>query len=86
LEEWAVADQSTPSSHVARDEQAAQVADALMQLPEEQRTVLVMKNWDGLTLDQIAQRTGKTPGSVAGLYQRGLKKLRALLDARVDDL
>jgi RNA polymerase sigma-70 factor (ECF subfamily) len=58
--------------------------DALERLPVEQREVLVLRHLVGLTPTEIADRLGKTEGSVHGLHHRGrgaLKLALAELDA-----
>jgi RNA polymerase sigma-70 factor, ECF subfamily len=53
--------------------------EALWQLPEEQREVLVLRHLAGLTPGEIAHRLGKTEGSVHGLHHRGRSTLQQLL-------
>jgi RNA polymerase sigma-70 factor (ECF subfamily) len=79
LQEWVVADQSTPSEKLIRQEQALRLAAALAQLPERQREALVLQKWHGWKLTQIAAHLECTVGVVAGLQARGLAKLRELL-------
>jgi RNA polymerase sigma-70 factor (ECF subfamily) len=53
--------------------------DALSSLPAQQREVLVLRHLVGLSPREIAQRLGKTEGSVHGLHHRGRAALRELL-------
>jgi len=53
--------------------------EALERLPEDQRKVLVMRHIAGLTPGEIAERLGKTEGSVHGLHHRGRSALQAAL-------
>jgi RNA polymerase sigma-70 factor, ECF subfamily len=53
--------------------------DALSTLPQEQRDVLVMRHVIGLSPTEIAERTGKTEGSIHGLHHRGRRTLKAAL-------
>ena len=76
---WLAADQSSPSQHAQVEERAVQLADALAQLPDAQRTALMLQYWHGYTLAQIAAHLGRTPAAVAGLLKRGLKQLQTLL-------
>jgi len=76
---WLAADQTSPSLHARREEQAIVVADALAQLPQAQREALVFQHWHGWTLKEIAGHMDRTPAAVAGLLKRGLKHLRQLL-------
>ena len=53
--------------------------DALWRLPQEQREVLVLRHLAGLSPGEIAQRLGKTEGSIHGLHHRGRGALQAAL-------
>ena len=53
--------------------------DALAQLPEEQREVLVLRHVAGLTPLEIARHMDKTESSVHGLHHRGRGTLQAAL-------
>jgi RNA polymerase sigma-70 factor (ECF subfamily) len=71
-----VAIQSTPSQRASRREQAVLLADALQELPEDYREVLVLRHMEGLTFPQISERLGRTVDSVEKLWLRGLTSLR----------
>ena len=79
LEAWLEADQSSPSQRAIRQEQFLRLADALAQLPEDQRVVVEWHHLKDESVADIAQRLGRTEASVAGLLRRGLQKLRELL-------
>ncbi len=79
LEAWLAADASSPSQQAVRHEQLLQLTDALAALPEAQREAVVLHYWQSLPLAEVAGRMGRSPASVAGLLQRGLKALRELL-------
>lgn len=79
LDGWLAAEQSTPSAVFERREQWQALAEALEALPEEQRTVLVLKHCQGHTTDHVANLLGRTPASVAGLLRRGMQALRERL-------
>jgi RNA polymerase sigma-70 factor, ECF subfamily len=53
--------------------------DALAQLPEQQREVLVLRHVAGLTPLEIARHMRKTESSVHGLHHRGRGALQAAL-------
>ena len=76
LEHWLVADNSCPSHEAQRQERMLLVAEAVEILPQIQQEVIILRYWQGLKLSEIAEQLGRTPGSVAGLLQRGLKILR----------
>lgn len=63
--------------------QAAALAAALAQLPEQQREAFVLREISGLAYDDIARRTGSTVASVQMLLFRARRTLRAELDAPV---
>lgn len=67
---------SSPSSHAARSEQAILLANALAELPEHYRQVLVLHHLEGLSCAEIAARTGKSLDSVKAVWARALAQLR----------
>jgi RNA polymerase sigma-70 factor (ECF subfamily) len=56
--------------------------EALAKLPRDQREVLVLRHFAGLSPTEIADRTGRTEGSVHGLHHRGRRTLTAELSSR----
>jgi RNA polymerase sigma-70 factor (ECF subfamily) len=82
LDAWLAADQTSPSEVAGAHERAADLAGAVAELPDDQREVVLAKHCLGLSLAEIAERTGRTPASVAGLLRRGLQTLRERLDGR----
>jgi RNA polymerase sigma-70 factor (ECF subfamily) len=79
LEGWLADEQSTPSQKLVRQEEAIRLADTMARLPDAQREALILKNWHGWTVAEIAQHMGRTSAAVAGLLKRGLKQLRQQL-------
>jgi RNA polymerase sigma-70 factor, ECF subfamily len=59
-----------------QDEHRAVIEAALHQLPENQREVLVMKIWGGLSFPQIAAAMQVSTGTAASRYRYALAKLR----------
>ena len=59
--------------------QAERVRAAVAALPEEQRTVLSLAFWSGLSQSEIAQRTGAPLGTVKSRVRLGMSKLRDTL-------
>jgi RNA polymerase sigma-70 factor (ECF subfamily) len=84
LEHWIAADQTSPSMAASKNEQLLLLADALLELPVDQREVVILKHLRNRPLQQIADETGRTTASVAGLLRRGLAQLRQILE-RTDD-
>jgi len=56
------------------------VRAALSTLPQEQREVVVLRHVVGLTPGEIAQRMGRTEGSIHGLHHRGRRALQRELE------
>ena len=52
------------------------VTQALNLLPEEQREVIHLTHYEGMTQTEIAERLGKPLGTVKGLVRGALKKLK----------
>jgi RNA polymerase sigma-70 factor (ECF subfamily) len=57
-------------------EAARDLRTALDALPEEQRSVVVMRHVIGLTPPEIAERMGRSESSIHGLHHRGRKALQ----------
>jgi len=81
LERFLAAEQTSPSQQIVRSEDAARLAAALSQLPDDQRTAVILKHFHGQSLAQIATQLNRSTLAVAGLLKRGLKKLRELMDS-----
>ena len=56
--------------------------ESLDKLPHDQREVLLLRHVAGLSPTEIAERTGRTEGSVHGLHHRGRRALTAELTTR----
>jgi RNA polymerase sigma-70 factor (ECF subfamily) len=64
----------------AWNEQVKRLAVAVDRLPDDQRRVLEMKHFVGLSLAEICEQTGFSKCAVAGLLFRAIKGLRVLMD------
>jgi RNA polymerase sigma-70 factor (ECF subfamily) len=73
---------SSPSEQAARREQAVALADALAELPDDYREVIVLRHLEGLTFPDVANRMGRTLDSVEKLWLRALAKLKQQLGGR----
>ncbi len=69
----------SPSQEAARGEAAVFLAQALGRLPPDYREALVLRNLEGLTFPEVAERMGRSVDSVKKLWARGLAQLRGLL-------
>jgi RNA polymerase sigma-70 factor (ECF subfamily) len=81
LDRGLVAPHSSPSQQAARREQAVLLADALGELPDEYREVLVLRHLEGLTFPEVARRMRRSLDSVEKLWMRGLVRLRQVMGA-----
>jgi RNA polymerase sigma-70 factor (ECF subfamily) len=66
----------SPSAEAARHEQGVLLADALARLPEDYREVIVLRNLEGLSHEEVAARMGRGVGAVRMLWLRALSRLR----------
>jgi RNA polymerase sigma-70 factor (ECF subfamily) len=64
--------------------QAEQVRNALKSLPREQRQVIEMAHFYGMTRQEIAEATGEALGTIHTRARLGLRKLRQELQRRVE--
>jgi len=58
------------------------LADSLAALPDEQREVVILKVFEGMTFKEIARICGLSVNTAASRYRYGLSKLRALLEGK----
>jgi RNA polymerase sigma-70 factor (ECF subfamily) len=79
LEEFLADRAPQPVDHVQRHERVLRLAQALGQLPEDQRQAVEMKHLQDCTIAEISQVMGRSEPSVTGLLRRGLAELRRLL-------
>lgn len=82
LQQQLAADQSSPSMKLLRQERSEQLADALLQLLDDERTAVVLKHFHDWPVVEIAKHLARTNNAVAGLLRRGLKKLREHFNGR----
>ena len=65
---------------VARRELSAVVEEAMAQLPEEQRTAIILKEYHGMTFQEIAELQGCPLSTVKTRLYQGLSVLRRQLE------
>ena len=63
-----------------------QLASALAELPDEQRAVVHLKLWEGLTFDRIAELLDIPLNTAASRYRYGRDKLRERLRPLYDEI
>jgi RNA polymerase sigma-70 factor (ECF subfamily) len=68
-----------PSLGVERNEQSVMIQQALMEIPPEQREVLIMKEYEGLKFKEIAEILGAPESTVKSRMYYGLTGLKSAL-------
>ena len=72
-------DPTTPERELDRDEQARRVRAAIDALPDEQRTVVLLRLEQELSLEEIGAITGAGRETVKSRLRYAMDKLRARL-------
>jgi RNA polymerase sigma-70 factor (ECF subfamily) len=83
MERILAANSTSPSASAERRDLGVVLSDALAQLSEDHRDVIVLHHLEGLEWDEVAQRLGRTVAAVRMLWTRALKQLRPLLDEQL---
>lgn len=73
------ADVPTPSQAAGEREAAVRLADTLARLPKDYQTVLLLRIFEGLPAEEVAQRMDRTSGAVRMLQLRALTALREMM-------
>jgi RNA polymerase sigma-70 factor (ECF subfamily) len=79
IEQWLVSGHSSPSARAARNEQLCRLADAIEELPADQRRAVELHHLQRMPLADTAQLMQRSPQSIAGLIRRGTETLRRRL-------
>ena len=69
----------SPSGQAVASEQRLQLAEVLDRLPDDYRQVILLRNVEDLSHEQIAERMGRSVGAVRMLWLRALAALRGAL-------
>jgi RNA polymerase sigma-70 factor, ECF subfamily len=72
--------EGSPSRAAQRREMSVILADALAELSEDYREVIVLHNLEELDWPEVARRMNRTPSAARMLWARALKQLRPLLE------
>jgi RNA polymerase sigma-70 factor (ECF subfamily) len=70
---------TSPSARLAASELAQRVQQAVTQLPEADREIVLLRNFEGLSNQEVAQLLEITPATASQRYGRALMRLRTLL-------
>lgn len=68
-----------PPQRAEAAEQVLRLADALTQLPADQRAAVELRHLQGVPVAEVGRRLGRSPAAVSGLVRRGLERLREAL-------
>jgi RNA polymerase sigma-70 factor (subfamily 1) len=85
LQRWMAYDTPSPDEKAEENELGERLAQALSELPQQEREVLCLQKYQGWKQKEIAEYLGSTIGAVAGFYARGVKRLRRKLNDFGDD-
>ncbi len=81
-QEWLPAREPGPQAAAEQSEAFARLAEAVDQLTEEQRLVVLGRFAEGMSNGQVAAWLGKTEGAVEGLQHRALRALGRVLTGK----
>lgn len=70
------ADQSSPSQRAEKREQEVLLAEVLARLPDDYREVIILRNLQNLSHEEVAERMRRGVGAVRMLWVRALARLR----------
>ena len=70
----------SPSVRVRQREHAVALANQLAKLRPQYRDVIVLRNLQGLSFDEVAERMNRKPGTVRMLWLRAIEKLKQVYE------
>jgi RNA polymerase sigma-70 factor, ECF subfamily len=74
-----IADQATPLEQLLQHEQHDKLKQALQQLPQQDREIIMLRHYGQLSFKEIAEHFEMPIGSALAKVHRGLKKLKRIL-------
>ncbi len=66
----------SPSSPLVREEESVELANRLSALRPQYRDVIVLRNLQGLTFDEVAEQMGRSSGAVRMLWLRAIDQFK----------
>jgi RNA polymerase sigma-70 factor (ECF subfamily) len=82
LETLLAVETDSPSHCAVRREHEIQLADALAELPDDYREIIVLRHIEDLPFEEVAHRMDRSAGAVRMLWLRAIKTLRESLEKR----
>jgi len=79
--EYSRNDDATPPCATSRKETSDYLCDAVKQLPHDQRTIVYLHYFEGLSLRETAMVVGQAVGTVKWRLSAALSRLRSIVDA-----
>jgi RNA polymerase sigma factor (sigma-70 family) len=79
-----ILEERTPESVLLERERHARLNQAILDLPDEERSLLVMSRIEGMTYDEISKRTGRSQADISRRISRALSTLKARMAAELD--
>jgi RNA polymerase sigma-70 factor (ECF subfamily) len=70
----------SPSAALHAEERAVAIANELAKLRPDYRDVIVLRNLQGLSFQEVAERMNKRPGAVRMLWLRAIEKFRQVYE------
>jgi RNA polymerase sigma-70 factor (ECF subfamily) len=86
LEAWLAAEEASPSERAVRQEELLRLAEALAQMPADQRTAVELQKLQGYSVEAVARAMGRSKSAVGGLLRRGMRRLRELMQEGGSDV
>lgn len=73
---WDLAGDENPDEDALMKERVIKVKESLKSLDAQQREIVIMRLWDGLSYREIAEIVGKTEGNSKMIFSRAIAKLK----------
>lgn len=75
----ALVDSAPLDSALIKDDELSELADALADIPEKQRDIIILCYYGGMTLKEVALKIGMSYANVKILHKKGLQALKKRL-------
>ena len=74
---------ATPSERTLQRERAVLLAEALEELPDHYREVVILRDFEGLPIAEVAERMNRTPDAIRKISARAMLRIRRSLEGIV---